>query len=97
MTTPPTSGSGRRWLLPPPGEEGQSRETHVALARALARVLRYLQIRYGFDLLVAYARTYHNFTPDFGPRADPAEVRAALGDQGIPEVGPAGAWEDIAH
>ena len=66
-------------------------------ARYLIRVLRYLQAKFGFEVLVAYVRTYHNVTADLITRTDEAGYQRMCQRKGLRHLDVRGAWDEMVQ
>ena len=79
----------------------QSRKAKVRAGRILIRVVNMLEIRFGFNLLPGWWRTFHNVDADYLTRCSDAEYNAWLEKKGWTEVSVDGALqqalEDSEH
>ena len=66
-------------------------------ARYLIRVLRYLQAKFGFEVVVAYVRTYHNVTADLITRTDDAGYDRMCQKKKFRHVDVGGAWDEMVQ
>ena len=65
------------------------------MARHLARLLGYLEARYGFQLTTPYIHTKHNVTSDTVSRESDEEVARIMRAAGFTEVNARPAWEEL--
>ena len=65
------------------------------LARALLRILRFLQATHYFQILPVYLRTYHNETADLITRASYEEYTKEIKQQGLRQIDISESWERL--
>ena len=65
------------------------------MARILLRILGVLEIRFRFQTISAYLRTYHNHVADLGTRSSLEDTRADYATRGLTEVDATAPWEEI--
>ena len=70
----------------------EKRAPRNVLARMLLRVLAYLELSGGFDVIAAHARTYHNRTSDLFTRCDDEEFKDLAEERGFTVVDLGAGW-----
>ena len=75
----------------------ESRSPRNRNARSLLRALAYAEATRGFQLICAYARTYHNDTADLFSRCSPEEFDGLLKERNMTQVSLAEPWKQAVE